>query len=284
MTIVVQVEELPLTSVTVKTSVFTPTSEQTKAVWLRAKVAIAQLSELPLFTAAAVVEPLPVLSSCTVTFWQSAIGGTVSRMVTMALQVLLLPLTSVTVRMTVLPLTFAQLNVVMFSAKFATPQASELPLLTIDGVIVALPVLFKLHRNILADSNRSNVVYHRDRRRASRRIAIDIGHRQDFRIRADLGADEARLAQRQAGDRAIVGAVVVDRGGRGRTVAGIVELNGDVLAKRNRRHGVADGHVALQVLLLPLTSVTVRMTVLPLTFAQLNVVMLSAKVGNSASV
>ena len=61
--------------------------------------------------------------------------------VTMAEQVLELPLTSVTVRMTVLPLTLAQLNVVMFSAKVATPQASELPLLTWLGVMVALPVL-----------------------------------------------------------------------------------------------------------------------------------------------
>ncbi len=116
MIIVEQVDELPLTSVTVKTSVFAPTSAQTKLVWLSGKLAIAQLSELPLLTAAAVVEPLPVLFSCTVTFWQTAIGGTVSRMVTMAEQVEELPFTSVTVRMTVLPLTFAQLNVVIFSA------------------------------------------------------------------------------------------------------------------------------------------------------------------------
>ncbi len=46
MIVVEHVVELPFTSVTVKTSVFAPTSEQTKAVWLKAKVAIAQLSTL----------------------------------------------------------------------------------------------------------------------------------------------------------------------------------------------------------------------------------------------
>ena len=86
--VVVHVVELPLTSVTVKTSVFAPTSEQTNAVWLSTKDAIAQLSELPLFTAAAVVDPFPVLSNWTVTFWQSAIGATLSSMVTLAEQVM----------------------------------------------------------------------------------------------------------------------------------------------------------------------------------------------------
>ena len=114
--VVVHVVELPLTSVTVKTSVFAPTSEQTNAVWLNTKDAIAQLSELPLFTAAAVVDPFPVLSNWTVTFWQTAIGATLSSMVTLAEQVLVFPFTSVTVKMTVLPFTFAQLNVVIFNA------------------------------------------------------------------------------------------------------------------------------------------------------------------------
>ncbi len=66
--VVLHVVELPFTSVTVKTSVFAPTSEQTKAVWLKANDWIPQASEEPLLTAAAVVEPLPVLSNCTVTF------------------------------------------------------------------------------------------------------------------------------------------------------------------------------------------------------------------------
>ncbi len=137
--VVEHVVELPFTSVTVKTSVFAPTSEQTKAVWLRAKVAMAQLSELPLLTAAAVVEPFPELSSCTVTFWQKAIGATLSSIVTLAEQVLELPLTSVTVRITMFPFTFAQLNVVMFNAREAIPQASDELLFTCEVVIDALP-------------------------------------------------------------------------------------------------------------------------------------------------
>ena len=63
-----QVVELPLTSVTVSTSVFAPTSAQTNAVWLSVKEAIPQASDEPLFTAAAFVVPFPALSNCTVTF------------------------------------------------------------------------------------------------------------------------------------------------------------------------------------------------------------------------
>ena len=91
--------------------------------------AIAQLSELPLFTAVAVVAPVPVLLSCTVTFWQTAFGLTVSTMDTIAVHVELLLLTSVTVNVTVLLLTLEQLNVVMSNARLAIPQASLLPLL-----------------------------------------------------------------------------------------------------------------------------------------------------------
>jgi hypothetical protein len=69
-------------------SVLAPTSEQTNAVWLKAKLAMAQLSESRCSQAAAVVLPFPVASSCTVTFWQTAIGLMVSSMVTWAVQVL----------------------------------------------------------------------------------------------------------------------------------------------------------------------------------------------------
>jgi hypothetical protein len=53
-------------------------------------------------------------------------------------------------------------------------------------------------------------------------------------------------------------------------------LDGYVLAKRDWGDIVFDGHVAEQVLVLLFTSVTVRITVLPLTFAQLNVVIFNA--------
>jgi hypothetical protein len=104
--------------------------EQLNAVWLSTRLAIAQLSIAAVVTAAAVVLPLPVASSCTVTSWQSAVGAMLSRTRHVVVQVLLLPFTSVTVRVTVLPLTFAQLNVVLARLRLAMPQASLLPLLT----------------------------------------------------------------------------------------------------------------------------------------------------------
>ena len=65
--VVVQVLWFPFISVTVKVSVFVPTSLHTNAVWLNDKLAIPQASDEPLFTSSAVVEPFPVLSNCTVT-------------------------------------------------------------------------------------------------------------------------------------------------------------------------------------------------------------------------
>jgi hypothetical protein len=63
----------------------------------------------PLFTAAELVAPIPAPFNHTVTFWQIAFGFTVSRTVTVAVQILKLPFTSVTVKVTVLePATFAQ--------------------------------------------------------------------------------------------------------------------------------------------------------------------------------
>ena len=65
--VVVQVVTFPFTSVTVNVSVFVPTSEQAKFVWLNTKLAMPHASEEPLSTALAVVLPFPVASNCTVT-------------------------------------------------------------------------------------------------------------------------------------------------------------------------------------------------------------------------
>jgi hypothetical protein len=116
-----------------------------------------QASLLPLSTALAVVLPLPVASSCTVTSWQMATGATLSITVTMdrgagagvavhvwqmatgltlsstvttVVQVLTLPFTSVTVSVSVLAPTSEQTNAVWLKAKLAMAQLSELPLLT----------------------------------------------------------------------------------------------------------------------------------------------------------
>jgi hypothetical protein len=99
-TTVVHILTLPCISVTVNVSVFAPTSLHTNAVWLNAKLAIPHASEEPLFTAAVVVLPLPVASNCTVTFWQSATGATLSSTVTTAVHVVTFPFTSVTVNVT----------------------------------------------------------------------------------------------------------------------------------------------------------------------------------------
>jgi ABC-type maltose transport system permease subunit len=65
--VVVHVLTLPFTSVTVNVSVLAPTSEQLNAVWLNTMLAIPHASDEPLFTAVAVVLPLPDAFNCTVT-------------------------------------------------------------------------------------------------------------------------------------------------------------------------------------------------------------------------
>jgi hypothetical protein len=68
-TVAVHVETLGINalSVTVKVTVFGPTFAQVKAVCDKLKDAIPQLSDEPLLTAAAVVDPFPVASRFTVT-------------------------------------------------------------------------------------------------------------------------------------------------------------------------------------------------------------------------
>ena len=76
-----------------------------------------QASDEPLFTAAAVVLPVPLLLSSTVTSWQTAAGLTLSFTVTVAVQVLVLLLTSVTVSVTLFAPTLEQLKLVLLKLK-----------------------------------------------------------------------------------------------------------------------------------------------------------------------
>ena len=100
-------------------------------------------------TAEAVVLPLPALFNWTVTGWQIATGAIKSRTVTAAEHVLLLPLTSVTVRITVFgPATLAQVKLLLFSVVVAMPQASLLPLLTAEAVVLPLPARSEARRAI----------------------------------------------------------------------------------------------------------------------------------------
>src|SRR5690606_30805475 len=101
--------------------------------------AMPQASALPLFTAATARVALPTASSCTVAFWQTAVGATLSCTVTVAEQVAVLPLLSVAVRVTVLAPVFEQSNAVLLSDSEAMPQASALPLFTAATARVALP-------------------------------------------------------------------------------------------------------------------------------------------------
>ena len=71
---------------------------------------------------------------------QLTVGATRSWTETMAVQVALLPLLSVTVKVTRLVPILVQSKLVLSRLRLAMPQASELPLLTWAGVIVTWPV------------------------------------------------------------------------------------------------------------------------------------------------
>ena len=111
-TVAPHVLEFPFTSMTVNTTGFAPTFTQVKAVVFKAVEAMPQASVELLFTAAAVVDPVPAAFNCTVTFLQFAVGAIKSWTVTVELQVLELPWISVTVRTTILDPTAVQPNIV----------------------------------------------------------------------------------------------------------------------------------------------------------------------------
>ena len=63
-----QVDELPLLSVTVNVTVFAPTFAQVKVLGETESDAIPQASLEPLFTCEAVMDAAPLASNCTVIF------------------------------------------------------------------------------------------------------------------------------------------------------------------------------------------------------------------------
>src|SRR6266545_4892620 len=139
-TVAVQVWLLPFTSVTVRVTVFGPMLLQSKLVWSRLRLAMPQASLLPLLIWAGAIVAFPVASNWTVRSWQTATGATESATVTVAVQVWLLPFTSVTVRVTVFGPMLLQSKLVWSRLRLAMPQASLLPLLIWAGVMVAFPV------------------------------------------------------------------------------------------------------------------------------------------------
>ena len=125
-TIEVHVALFELLSVTVRTTVFGPKLLQLKVVLLKARLTLPQTSELPLFTAAPLVETVPALFRLKLIFLHSAAGGVMSATVTTAVQVFELPLPSFTVKTTVLVPRFAQLNVLGNTETwFTVPQLSK---------------------------------------------------------------------------------------------------------------------------------------------------------------
>ena len=101
-TVASHVLTLPLLSVTVKVTEFGPMSAVVKSVWLNDIEAMPQASDEPLSTSPTMMEAAPFASSCAVTFWQIAVGLTLSSTVTVKVVVLVLLLLSVTVKVTVL--------------------------------------------------------------------------------------------------------------------------------------------------------------------------------------
>ena len=139
-TMVVQVDVFPLTSVTVSVTVFSPISAQVKLVVSKEIATKPQVTVLPPSTSAAVKVASPLVSRKIVNgATQNATGGKLSSTVTMVVHVAELPLASVTVRVMVLSPMSAQVNSVLSMERKTSKQLSVLPLSIMAAVIVACP-------------------------------------------------------------------------------------------------------------------------------------------------
>src|SRR5690606_3625608 len=99
-----------------------------------------QASAEPLSISVPAMVTVPVTgSSSTVMFWQATTGAVTSSTVTIAVQLLVLPFTSVAVRVTLLSPTLLQSKMSMSIEMFATPHWSVLPPSTSAATIPALP-------------------------------------------------------------------------------------------------------------------------------------------------
>ena len=98
------------------------------------------LSVLPPSISAAPIVAFPEPLSCIVIFWHTAVGGSESTIVTVAVQLSVLPLSSVTVRVTELAPRSADVKLLGTTTIDAIPQLSVLSSSTAAPEIVALPV------------------------------------------------------------------------------------------------------------------------------------------------
>src|SRR5690606_26040547 len=138
--VAVALSVLPCTSVTVRVTVLAPTSPQSKLDLSSVMLAMPHESVDPLSTSAAVMLALPVASSWMVRFLVSTTGAVTSSSVTIAVALSELPLTSVTVRVTVLAPTSPQPKLYLSSVMLAIPQASVEPLSISVASMLAFPV------------------------------------------------------------------------------------------------------------------------------------------------
>ena len=140
-TVTVVLRLLLLASVAVKVTMLFPKSAPVKAVLLKVKLVIPQLSLEPLFTIAVVKVALPLAFKYRLTvLFTARVGLVVSETVMVAFTVLKLPLASVPVKVTELAPKLLQSKAVLDNTKLVIAQLSVEPLFTIAAVILALPV------------------------------------------------------------------------------------------------------------------------------------------------
>src|ERR1035437_5415876 len=142
-TVVVQFELFPFTSVTVSVTVIVvPASLHVKVFGDTSMPCMMQLSKLPPSISDTWILAFPLLSSSTVNGpLHNATGAILSCTVTVALHVDTLPFTSVTVSVTVLSPTSLHVNEAGAASYLAIPQASVLPPSISLACMLALPLL-----------------------------------------------------------------------------------------------------------------------------------------------
>lgn len=141
-TVAVQVDLLPLASVTVRVTVLGPTLATVNVVCDAVVDTMPQLSVLPPSICAAVMVAVP-LTSVTVMLLQTATGLMVSSMVTVAWHESTLPLSSVTVKVTGVVPMLEQLKDVLETLRETMVQLSVLPPSTCVAVNDAVPCPFR---------------------------------------------------------------------------------------------------------------------------------------------
>ena len=143
-TVTVVLRVLLLASVAVKVTRLFPKSAPVKAVLLKVKLEMPQLSLEPLFTIAVVKVALPLAFKYRLTvLFTARVGLVVSETVMVAFTVLKLPLASVPVKVTELAPKLLQSKVVLDNTKLVIAQLSVEPLFTKAAVILALPFASK---------------------------------------------------------------------------------------------------------------------------------------------